>query len=99
MSAFDGQRALHYLGEAPGNSKPQARAAGVRIAAGIDLHEGLEDFLQLVRGNADAGILDVNQQCARAATILFLPGEAMTETRGQSRKYSRPSLLSLSVQP
>ena len=57
---------LHQLHELARNGRTQARAAEAARGRGVGLGEGVEDALQLLRIHADAGVLHVQVQLARA---------------------------------
>ncbi|MCY1418006.1 hypothetical protein D9M71_335520 [compost metagenome] len=60
----DLQLALHHFAELTGQGQAQAGAAVLAGDAGVGLGEGLEDALQGVRGDADAGIAHADAHSA-----------------------------------
>ena len=59
--------AAHQLGDAPGDHQAQAGAAVLAGGGGVHLLEGVEQVAELVRGDADAGVADLeaHQQARR----------------------------------
>ena len=56
--AFDPDVAAHELGELAADGEAEAGAAVLACGGGIDLREGLEELVDLVGGDADAGVAD-----------------------------------------
>ena len=60
--AGDGDIAAEGLGDAAADGQSQAGAAVLTRHGGVRLHEGIEDGLELLRGDAHAGVDDLDRQ-------------------------------------
>ena len=87
LLAFHPDIAAHHFGQLAADGQAQAGAAELAGGGGIDLREGLEEPVDLVRRNADAGVADGKEDEVVARFVLRLGHvDADVALRGEAHR-------------
>ena len=84
-----GQRAAHRLGEAAADRQAEARPAVAPRDRRVDLAERLEELVHPVRGDADAGVADLDRRSSTA------PGAARLGASPSTDRTTSPCSVNL----